>query len=184
HLDLEMRQALAMALQEYAGAVIMVSHDRHLLATVTDTFLLVADGRVREFDGDLDDYARWLSRGEGTAAPKAPAPAAAPAPDAPKPAPLKRDAAGRDAARRDSAEQRKTLAPMRARLVRVEKRMQELATQAGELDALLADPALYEPAARQRQLDLTTQRARVAQETAEVESEWLELSEELERAAG
>src|SRR5690606_24408669 len=150
---------------------------------------LVADGRVREFDGDLDDYARWLSRGEGTAAPKALAPAVAP--DAPmtKPAPPKRDAAGRDAAsrdaaRRDSAEQRKTLAPMRARLVRVEKRMQELATQAGELDALPADPALYEPAARQRQLDLTTQRARVAQETAEVESEWLELSEELERAAG
>src|SRR5512139_1045960 len=62
HLDLEMRQALAMALQEYAGAVVMVSHDRHLLATVTDRFLLVDGGRVTEFDGDLDDYARWLAR--------------------------------------------------------------------------------------------------------------------------
>ena len=64
HLDLEMRQALAMALQEYAGAVVMVSHDRHLLATVTDRFLLVDAGSVQEFDGDLDDYARWLSRSD------------------------------------------------------------------------------------------------------------------------
>src|SRR6185369_6288630 len=66
HLDLEMRQALAMALQEYVGAVIMVSHDRHLLATVTERFLLVDAGRVQEFDGDLDDYARWLTRGNTT----------------------------------------------------------------------------------------------------------------------
>ena len=67
HLDLEMRQALAMALQEYAGAVVLVSHDRHLLTTVSDRFLLVSDGRVREFDGDLDDYARWLASGDAPA---------------------------------------------------------------------------------------------------------------------
>ncbi|MFN3359726.1 MAG: ATP-binding cassette domain-containing protein, partial [Pseudomonas sp.] len=61
HLDLEMRLALTMALQEFSGAVLVVSHDRHLLKSTTDNFLLVADGKVEEFDGDLDDYARWLT---------------------------------------------------------------------------------------------------------------------------
>ncbi|WP_256677054.1 ABC-F family ATP-binding cassette domain-containing protein, partial [Pseudomonas sp. PICF6] len=60
HLDLEMRLALTMALQEFSGAVLVVSHDRHLLKSTTDNFFLVADGKVEEFDGDLEDYARWL----------------------------------------------------------------------------------------------------------------------------
>ena len=60
HLDLEMRLALTMALQEFSGAVLVVSHDRHLLKSTTDNFYLVADGKVEEFDGDLEDYARWL----------------------------------------------------------------------------------------------------------------------------
>ena len=168
HLDLEMRQALAMALQEYAGAVIMVSHDRHLLASVTDRFLLVDAGCVQEFDGDLDDYSRWLSKSSTTAA----APIVAEA--AQKAAPQQR--------RRDSAEARKALAPLRSRLTRCEKRMQELATQAQQLDVQLADPGLYAASERKRQLELTAQRARIAQETEGVESEWLEVSEELERA--
>ena len=175
HLDLEMRQALAMALQEYTGAVVMVSHDRHLLATVTDRFLLVADGRVQEFDGDLDDYASWLARGDVPLAAQAePAPSARPAPQA-----NREDARQR---RRDSAEQRKALAPLRARVARCEKRLTELAATAKDLDTQLADPSLYSPGERNRQMDLTTQRARVAQETEQVESEWLELSDELERA--
>src|SRR5688572_2194872 len=61
HLDLEMRQALALALQDYSGAVLMVSHDRHLLRTVIDEFYFVADGRATSFDGDLDDYAKWAA---------------------------------------------------------------------------------------------------------------------------
>ncbi len=60
HLDLEMRLALTLALQDFEGAVLVVSHDRHLLKSTTDEFLLVADGRVQAFDGDLEDYARWL----------------------------------------------------------------------------------------------------------------------------
>src|SRR3984885_5973235 len=62
HLDLEMRQALAVALQDYAGALVVVSHDRHLLRTVVDQFYVVHDGRVRPFDGDLEDYAQWLAQ--------------------------------------------------------------------------------------------------------------------------
>ncbi|MBK6672424.1 MAG: ATP-binding cassette domain-containing protein [Proteobacteria bacterium] len=169
HLDLEMRQALAMALQEYAGAVVMVSHDRHLLSSVTDRFLLVDGGRVEEFDGDLDDYARWLAR-SGAAA-SAPAAAAAKPAKAAEPRP----AAKPPAARRNPS-------ALRSRLARVEKRMGELAQQAKELDEQLSDPALYGAAERKRQLELTAERARVAQETGEVETEWLEISEELEGA--
>jgi ATP-binding cassette subfamily F protein 3 len=192
HLDLEMRQALAMALQEYAGAVIMVSHDRHLLATVTDRFLLVADGRVQEFDGDLDDYAAWLAQGDGARAGTAAKPGTAQKRETPAtkgkdstapapPAPGSRESAQQR--RRESAEQRRALAPLRSRLARLEKRLAELAAEAAELDAQLADPALYAPGARTRQMELTAQRARVAQETGQVEAEWLEFSEELERAA-
>jgi ATP-binding cassette subfamily F protein 3 len=169
HLDLEMRQALAMALQEYTGAVVMVSHDRHLLATVTDRFLLVDGGSVQEFDGDLDDYARWLTR---SAAPDSQA-----APATPKPPKMASKPA-------KPAAERRNLSPLRSRLARVEKRMGELAQMAKDLDAQLSDPALYGAAERARQMDLTAQRARVAQETGEVETEWLEISEELERAAG
>jgi len=71
HLDLEMRQALTMALQSFEGAMVLVSHDRHLLRNTVDTFWRVADGTVTEFDGDLDEYERWLSdpRRKETAAP-------------------------------------------------------------------------------------------------------------------
>jgi ATP-binding cassette subfamily F protein 3 len=180
HLDLEMRQALAMALQEYAGAVIMVSHDRHLLATVTDRFLLVADGKVQEFDGDLDDYARWLAKG-GSAAPPA---AAAPADPAPPKAQQKSPSGKREGgAQRKLDAGQKSLSSLRSRLARVEKRMQELAVEAADLDRELNDPALYEPAARAKQMDLTARRARVAQETETVEAEWLQLTEELEQAS-
>ena len=169
HLDLEMRQALAMALQEYTGAVVMVSHDRHLLSSVTDRFLLVDGGRVEEFDGDLDDYARWLARSGAAAI--APATAAAKPAKAAEPRP----AAKPPAARRNPS-------ALRSRLSRVEKRMGELAQQAKALDEQLSDPALYGAAERKRQLELTAERARVAQETGEVETEWLEISEELEGA--
>ena len=83
-----------------------------------------------------------------------------------------------------SAPQRRNLSPLKSRLARVEKRMGELATLAAELDAKLADPKLYEPSQRAQQMDLTAARARVAQETGEVEAEWLQISEELESAAG
>jgi ATP-binding cassette subfamily F protein 3 len=178
HLDLEMRQALAMALQEYAGAVVMVSHDRHLLATVTDRFLLVSGGRVQDFDGDLDDYARWLARSDTAASAQPVAKKTAAPAEVPKAAP-RPDSQQR---RREGAEQRKSLAPLRSRLARVEKRMQELATESAKLDEQLADPALYEAAGRARQMELSAQRARAAQETEAVEAEWLELSGELERA--
>jgi ATP-binding cassette subfamily F protein 3 len=165
-----------MALQEYTGAVVLVSHDRHLLTTVSDRFLLVSDGQVRDFDGDLDDYARWLTSGE---APAQPAPAAATKPVAARPAAPKPDAQQR---RRDTAGQRQALAPLKARLTRCEKRLAELATEATRLDTELAAPETYAPGLAKRLQELTTQRARNAQETEAVETEWLQLTDEIERA--
>ena len=178
HLDLEMRQALAMALQEYTGAVLMVSHDRHLLTTVSDRFLLVANGRVTPFDGDLDDYARWLAGGAAAKLPAAAEPPAAPA--APRAATVSRESAQQR--RRDGAERRRELAALRSRLARCEKRLHELSTEARRLDESLAQPALYERNGAAELRDLTEQRARVARETGEIEGEWLELSEQLDTA--
>jgi ATP-binding cassette, subfamily F, member 3 len=182
HLDLEMRQALAMALQDYTGAVVMVSHDRHLLSTVSDRFLLVADGRVDDFDGDLADYANWLASGQRSRpADEAPESHSAPTPSIPtRSAPRSR--ADEQQRKREEADRRRELAPLRSRLARCEKRLQELAAEAVRLDAALADPALYERAAAAQQRELTTRRAQVARETGEVEGEWLELSETLEAA--
>jgi ATP-binding cassette subfamily F protein 3 len=169
HLDLEMRQALAMALQEYAGAVLMVSHDRHLLGTVSDHFLLVHDGRVETFDGDLADYAAWLAGGGSTSATRTTKTVAAAPPVQQR--------------RRDAAERRRELGPLRSRLTHCEKRLQTLAADAKRLDEELADPALYDKGAATRLRDLTTQRARIAQAIGEMETEWLELSETLETTA-
>jgi ATP-binding cassette subfamily F protein 3 len=180
HLDLEMRQALAMALQEYKGAVVLVSHDRHLLTTVSDRFLLVSDGRVRDFDGDLDDYARWLASGDtAQATPAARSPVPVPAPKANAKVAAKPDAQQR---RRDSAGQRQAMAPLRSRLARCEKRLTELATEGTRLDAELAEPDTYSPGQAKRLQELMAQRARVAQEIETVEADWLEVSDELERA--
>jgi ATP-binding cassette, subfamily F, member 3 len=176
HLDLEMRQALAMALQEYAGAVVMVSHDRHLLSSVIDRFYLVDSGAFTEFDGDLDDYARWLASSRSATESKV---------DADKDSPTKRASVPRPAPATKPLPKyvsSKALAGVRSRLARCEKRLQALSAETTLMDADLASPALYEVSERKRLEDLTAQRARLAQETDQVESEWLELSEQLESA--
>jgi ATP-binding cassette subfamily F protein 3 len=126
HLDLDMREALAEALSDFDGAIVMVSHDRHLIGLVCDTFWRVAGGVVEPFDGDLDEYAAWLrSRpqdqraGEAKAAKPAPAVAAAPAP--PRPA--------------------VRINPHK--LQKAESRVAELSARLASLDAELADPSLY-----------------------------------------
>jgi ATP-binding cassette subfamily F protein 3 len=186
HLDLEMRQALAMALQEYAGAVLMVSHDRHLLNTVSDRFLLVDAGAVEPFDGDLGDYAAWLAGGGAAAASKSNSTRAGAStePSAHRSAPKAATETRAEAQqrRRAQAERRQELAPLRSRLARCEKQMQTLAADAQRLDQQLADPALYEKSEAARLRDFMAQRARVAQQIGDLENEWLELSETLEAA--
>ncbi len=164
HLDIEMRTALTLALQDFAGAVVLVSHDRHLLNSCCERFLLVDGGRVEDFAGDLDDYARWL---QGRASTK---------PDAPT-APAPTD---RREQRRLDAEKRQQLRPLRQRLEQLERQMQLLQARHQTLTAALADPGLYAATRKPEMLALAQESDQVARDLAHTEGAWLELSEDLE----
>ncbi|CAA6811400.1 MAG: Glutathione-regulated potassium-efflux system ATP-binding protein, partial [uncultured Thiotrichaceae bacterium] len=133
HLDLEMRLALSMALQAFEGAMIIVSHDRHMLKMVTDTLLLVDSGRADEFEGDLDDYAVWLQnrfkRTIGTVG-QAGLSTAAGSADV---------AANKKEQRRDAAEKRKRLQPLKKQVDQLEKKMDKLNQRKEQLESELAD---------------------------------------------
>jgi ATP-binding cassette subfamily F protein 3 len=151
HLDLETREALTVALAQFEGTLVLVSHDRHLLRATTEKLLIVADGTLREFDGDLDDYRDWLLRKGEPQKPKA-----APAPKPPKPAkPVNRK-------------------PIEARIKRLEELMTRLNTRKGEIETRLADPGVYQDAEALKALLLD--QAYVAKELEQVESEWLDLA--------
>jgi ATP-binding cassette subfamily F protein 3 len=177
HLDLEMRQALAMALQDYAGAVVMVSHDRHLLRTASDSLYVVHDGRLQVFDGDLDDYAGWLA--SSAAAAKANA-----APGSAANAVVSESAEDRKQRKRDEAARRAQTAPLRAAVQNWERKMEKLAQQIAVLDAQLADAALYAESQKKKLLEVTAQRAQLGRENDAAEAGWLEASEALEQAEG
>jgi ATP-binding cassette subfamily F protein 3 len=171
HLDLEMRQALAVALQDYEGAVVLVSHDRHLLRTVADEFIVVHNGRATPFDGDLEDYARWLdSTHEEPAAAEA-APAASQV----------ETAESRKQRKREEAERRNRLTPLKAKIARYDADLARLATKSQALQTELAAPDIYATTSKDKLKDLLAQQAEVARETEKVETAWLEASEELEQ---
>ncbi|HJV11412.1 MAG TPA: ATP-binding cassette domain-containing protein [Burkholderiales bacterium] len=149
HLDLETREALTVALAQFEGTLVLVSHDRHLLRATTEKLLIVAEGSVHEFDGDLDDYRDWLLR--RNLAPKPEKKAAPPKP--PKPTNRK---------------------PVAARLKRLEELMTRLNTRKGEIETRLADPRVYQDAEALKALLLD--QAYVAKELEQVESEWLDLA--------
>jgi ATP-binding cassette subfamily F protein 3 len=158
HLDLEMRQALAVALQDYEGAVILVSHDRHLLRVVADQLLLVDQGRLSEFDGDLEDYARWLSASV----------AATP----------RETADTRKARRRAEAQFRSALAPLRAHIANLERELNRLLDERCRIEQDLAIRG--GDGDRARLVKLAQDRASIVRRVAEVESAWIEASEQLE----
>ncbi len=194
HLDLEMRQALAVALQEYEGAVLLVSHDRHLLRTVADEFLLVADGRARPFDGDLEDYARWLAEHGPDSTPAvsnamAPPLLAAPAGVAKSSARVasgRPSANGSSGARKDrkraEAQRRAVLGPLRARVAQYEQQIEALGDEAAKIERELLQATATNDAGRITLL--SKERARVASSIAAAESGWMLASEELERSGG
>ena len=159
HLDIQAREALVEALNDYGGAVVLISHDRHLIELTADRLWLVAGGRVSQFDGDLDDYTRFtLSQRRGQAAPDraSPRPAAAPAPP----------------------EQRPALGALRRRARKAEEEMNRLAAEQATLDAALAAPETYGNPARLA--ELTRQRGYVAAQLAAAEAAWLEAQQALE----
>ncbi|MBN8225092.1 MAG: ABC-F family ATP-binding cassette domain-containing protein [Xanthomonadales bacterium] len=158
HLDLEMREALAEALSDFDGAIVMVSHDRHLIGLVCDTFWRVADGVVEPFDGDLDEYAAWLRSRPAAQGTKQRMAEIAPAPAAPPPAAV-------------AATARKPVNPVK--LAAAEKQVAELEAEVAELDRQLADPAHLADAARLSTLG--REREQAARLLEQAEQAWLEL---------
>jgi ATP-binding cassette subfamily F protein 3 len=171
HLDLETREALTVALAQFEGTLVLVSHDRHLLRASTDQFLIVADGRLQPFDGDLEDYRDWLlkSKQEKPAAAVVAAPKPAPAP---VPAPARKTAAPKL-----SATARKTLV---TRIHRLEEMIERLNARKAALEARLADATLYQPESKDALQALLQDQAYVGKELGTLESEWLEKQAALE----
>jgi len=168
HLDIDSRAALMEAINDFEGAVILVSHDRFLIEACADRLWLVAGGTVRPFDGDMDDYRRLVLAGDldGADRPAARSGAAA---------------SSRQDDRRAAAERRAALAPLRKRLEVVEARMARLSEAIGKIDAVLAGGSAFraDPA---KAADLARKRAEAAEALAGAEEEWLRLGGELEAA--
>jgi ATP-binding cassette, subfamily F, member 3 len=170
HLDFEMRHSLITALQDFAGAVIVVSHDRGLLRSVCDQFWLVAEGAVTDFEGDLEDYSNWLEqRGSSASTPAAP----------------KARGDTRDKGRgqkREKADARNDVAPKRQEIKSIETSLDKLGQERARLEKELAGIDFTRDAAHARKV--TERHAALSREVELLETRWLELSERLESLNG
>jgi ATP-binding cassette subfamily F protein 3 len=168
HLDLETRAALTMALAQFEGTLVLVSHDRALLAASADRLLIVAHGTLSPFEGDLADYRAFLSGGSVAGRTAAPGESAAPA--APVAAPR--------AVRREEAQQRAEVAqrrrPIESRIQRIEAQLAKLAAQRSVLEAALSDPSAYSPENKEQLREWLLEQAYTARASERLEHEWLE----------
>jgi ATP-binding cassette subfamily F protein 3 len=186
HLDLETREALTMALAQFEGTLVLVSHDRHLLRATTEQFLIVADGRLQPFDGDLDDYKEWLFQTKLGKGAEAPAPAAKdkqPAAASAAPAPT---VDRREQKRLDAGERQRVAAlrkPIENRIKRLEEQMAKLNAKKAGIDARLLEPSIYDAANKEELKNLVADQAFCVRDLEQLESEWLELQEQLEGLA-
>ena len=166
HLDIDSREALMQALNAFQGAVVLISHDRHLVEACADALWLVADGTVKPYDGDMEDYRRLIlqSGREERSAQKE----------------TEKQASAQDR-RREAAERRAQLAPLRKKIQAAEKLMEKHQGELKRLDGLLADSDLYvkDPA---KATKLAKQRSDTEKALAEAEENWLELSGAYEEA--
>lgn len=166
HLDLEMRQALVFALQDFEGAIILIAHDRFLLESCVDEFFLVANGQVKEFNGDIDDYQQWLNdekkqvtKGAKTA---------------------NENTVDKKQLRREQAELRKKAAPLRKQADKLEKNVHQWQEQLNQVEASLADSDIYQSEHKSKLTDLIKQQAQLKKDIEENEMHWLEIEEEIE----
>ncbi|WP_345424770.1 ABC-F family ATP-binding cassette domain-containing protein [Halioxenophilus aromaticivorans] len=175
HLDLEVRHALTVALQEFQGAVLLISHDRHLLRNTVDQFLLVDDGKVSVFDGNLEDYQRWLSKRDNRSA------ANGQPSSAPQAAAAVEKKVDKKEARQQAAQRREQLKPLTQALKKLEREIDSLNASLSQLEQQLADPELYTSSAKAEQLQaLLKDQGEKKSRLAECEEQWLETSEALE----
>ena len=168
HLDLEMRQALTMALQNYNGAIVVVSHDRHLLMNTVDEFWLVHEGRVREFDGDLEDYRAFIRQSlleeQGVEQ---------------KPSSTHSAEAKKDKKRRE-ADIRKQLSPIKKRVDKLEQEVESLQKSLADIETQLADTQLYEATNKASLQTILQSQTHLIKTLQDVEESWMENLEELE----
>ncbi len=172
HLDMVMRHALEIALQEFAGAVVVVSHDRHMLRSVVDDFYLVHRGTVSRFDGDLDDYARWQVEQSGV-------------PAVPEEAAGKHTADPRDQQRqrkRLEAEFRQSLSPLRKQIEQLEKELERKQSSLATVDQRLNDADLYSGDRQAELQQLLKEQGALRKELENIEEQWLDLQEQIETA--
>jgi len=167
-----MRQALTEALQEFNGAILVVSHDRHLLNSTVDEFFLVADHKIEAFDGDLHSYHQWLQARQQQAnqAERAVANEA------------KADKVDRKEERRKAAELREKLRPLRKAIEKHEKTMQTAQSHLDTISEAMSDNSLYEAANKDKLQALLADEAKWKKSLEEAEEAWFEAQDELEQA--
>ena len=173
HLDIEMRQALAVALQDFEGAMVVVSHDRHLLRVTTDTLLLVDRGGVDEFPGDLDDYPAWMAERTGEKRRDGEVGVTS--------APGGHTREARKDRKRREAEVRQRRKPLKNRISSSEKKLVDLTEKIEGLKSRLASPELYHEVSNEELLKLQAELDAARKQRDAAESDWIEASEELER---
>ena len=168
HLDLEMRHALSMALQEFEGAMVIVSHDRHMLRSVTDTLLLVDGGKVEPFDGDLDDYKKWVK-------------------DHDKEEPStdisnnpKNAGTSKKQQRQNAAAQRREQQSLQNKIKKLEKEIDKLNGENQKIHESLSDSSLYDANNKQELKELLAKQTETNKQLQHSEQLWLEANEELE----
>ena len=171
HLDIDMRHALSMALQDFKGAVILVSHDRYLIRCTAEELYLVANGKVEPFPGSLDDYEKWLSDFRENHIPVIGNTVST------DEAVLK---SNRKEERKKTAEQRKLLRPITLKLHKLELKMDELNIKQTSLNEQLADSKIYEEGFKNELKTILQTQSEISQAYGLCEEEWMTLSEELE----
>jgi len=175
HLDIEMRESLAQALTDFEGGLVVVAHDRHLLSAATDQWMLVADGKVQPFEGDLDDYKEWSkehqargARGEAQQG--------------------QTSAVSRKEERRIEAQARQKEAdarkPFEKRIAAIEREMEPLTREAAATEAWLSGAEAYVDGNRERLQEILKRRAEIAARIATLEDDWLWAQAEMEKALG
>lgn len=168
HLDLEMRLALTTALQEFEGAIVLVSHDRHLLRTVADQLYLIADQQISEFDGDLDDYRQWVREKQKADDTNQTGLAAS------------CSITSKKQLRQLAATRREQLKPMNNQLKKLEQNIEKYEQQKSELEQRLADSQLYHEDNKTELQDVLKKQGVIQQQLADAEEQWLMIHEELD----
>ncbi len=168
HLDLEMRLALTLALQSFEGALVVVSHDRHLLRTVVDEFWLVADGNIRAFDGDLTAYRQWLQSRDSLRSLQSESSSAT--------------VTGKKADRRMAALARQKLRPFRQAVAEIEQAIDQVQMQLEQVEAKLADNRVYDEQEKETLRTLLREQGELKVQLARLETDWFAASEALQQA--